>query len=136
MIQETYCSFEQAKDLKELGFPQWNDNPEEYHPYVEGYDYDGHDTNIFSSNRKLEYFKVPLSLVQKWLREEKDIHIFPIHYISRSNNTEWYSCEINSKNFDKDIRIDNEENGGCFDKYEQALSSGIDKCIELLKEHF
>lgn len=123
-MSKNYCTFEQAKLLKIKGFPQENQS------------------SYFKENGEIENGFTDLGLgsiacptlteVQEWLRNEKKIHVYPIYYLSRSNDIEWYSCEINSKLLPNSIRVDNEENGGCFNTYDEALSNGIDKTLLLI----
>lgn len=94
-------TFEQAKALKELGFP--------YSKYIP--------TDVIN-------WRPTVELVSKWLREEKNIHVCPIYYSSKTYKTEWYSCEVNQH------QINNDEE---YSTYEAALIAGIDKAIEILK---
>jgi len=119
MIQENYCSFEQAKALKELGFPQ-----DEPYIYLNNGEFD-----IKALNKKVwfehqPYYACPtLSLVQKWLREEKDLIITIGYYDTK----DCFFYELYEEgNFVNCIKE--------HETYEQALSAGIDKCIELLKQ--
>lgn len=114
-------NFEQAKTLKKLGFPQraitsigW------------------YSTNGQLSNSSID---VPLDLLEgestaptlefvtKWLREEKGLWI----EISKGGYEKSAHCFLN------DYIYENETNIKEFDSYEEALSAGIDKAIEILK---
>lgn len=120
-MEDDYVTFEQAKVLKELGFPQWEESK---YPYYDGYSFDGKETSVISSNCKMEYSKVPLSLVQKWLRKEKNIHLIVDRI--EDNIGKDYTWKICGK-----TPIFGEAFG---DEYEEALSAGIDKAIEILKQ--
>jgi len=120
MIEDTYVSFEQAKALKELGFPQDKNSNYLF------YDEEGSLRSFhISPTFKLQFKRPTLSLVQKWLREEKNIHLV----INEDRFDLWsiWGHEIKPLEFSVFERI------GGFTSYEQALSAGIDKCIELLK---
>lgn len=114
-------NFVQAKALKKLNFPI-GDYLEEMVPvYTESGKF------VYSDGLDQEdYFAPTLELVSKWLREEKNIHICPIYYSSKTYKTEWYSCEVNQH------QINNDEE---YSTYEGALIAGIDKAIEILKNN-
>lgn len=118
VLKLTPVSFEQAKRLKELGFPQLFVNV--------GYYEDKklhHSEDPYREVKNLIAVAPSLELVAKWLREEKNIHICPIYYSSKTYKTEWYSCEVNQH------QINNDEE---YSTYEEALIAGIDIAIKEL----
>lgn len=127
-MHEDYVSFEQAKVLKELGF-DWECN-HWYHPLepdkiIECQTYCNH--NSFER----PYSAPTLAQAQKWLREVKGITIL----VNISTNKETY---ITKKVFY--FKWFNGEFIFCgvpkyhYATYEEALSAGIDKMLEILKE--
>lgn len=126
MKHEDYVSFKQAKKLKELGF----DLDCEYIYYL----ISNNNIPIFESYCTANYNEMErnwnaptLSEAQKWLREVKGKIIIP--------------CTMHRENIMKydvyivDEPIDLFDHSEGFDTYEQAISAGIDKAIELLKEN-
>ena len=129
--------FDQAKKLKALGFPQRIYD----HLYLDGEltskeDYDEMDCGgPFSVElSESECLSAPsLELVAKWLREEKNLFIFPDIYDTHSDT---FTVEIRKKfggKFKECILLD-EYDDVTFPDYESALSAGIDKAIEILKQ--
>lgn len=128
-------NFEQAKALKELGFPQDVFYESTYIPI---YDIDGE----FEYSRWIEEkdcFAPTLELAAKWLREEKSILIEPRTKAFSTNG--FFKCFVLncSKDCTKcaEYQIYWTDFGGdnvCFPNWETALSAGIDKAIKLLKK--
>ena len=134
---EDYVSFEQAVRLKELGF-DWKCNhyydtqTKEFLP-VDWFDYDGDvdADDLYDNNppKDIISYRVSaptLAQAQKWLRDVKKILI--LIDILRKNEKIFYWKIFNSETFwiyssDPD-----------FDTYEQALSAGIDKALQILRE--
>lgn len=122
-MKEEYVTFKQAKALKELGFPQ-DTSLTDY-----GWSCWG-GANI----ENIKVYKVKecdlicisptLSMVQKWLREEKNYIIESIYNYSRKFV---YCIYINGDPDKMSFNLDP------YNTYEQALSAGINKCINLLK---
>ncbi len=109
-------TFEQAKALKELGFDEYLDIY---------YDIDNCLNSCYSDEAKPRKYDAPtLELVAKWLREEKEIFICPhkATKVSKAVCTIYYPVNTN-------IHTEYE----IFDDYDEALSWGIDKAIEILK---
>lgn len=116
-MTEDFVTYEQAQILKELGF-DWE-----------------------CSNNTVKYVGVEtpsLAQTQKWLRDVKDIIIG----IDFDNWNDKYECHVYKRMGYKGelIRdtygsqlVTNEYHED-FDTYEQALSSGIDKALEFLKQ--
>lgn len=123
---EDYVSFEQAKRLKELGF-DWECN----HHYDNEGDCllnPGIMGNIYYNCNELDsIISAPtLAQAQKWLREAKQIIIIPcVAYREGIMKYDFYIV---------DEPIDLFDDSELFDTYEEALSAGIDKALELLKE--
>lgn len=139
MCNEDYCSFEQSVKLKELGF-DWECH---YHyeinrllsPNVRTFyysmDIDSDDLCFDVNGRNIGDISAPtLSQAAKWLREVKGISVESVSCGYEDNvngNIIWSSfiCLLKDKlGFDQ---------AATFNSYEQALSAGIDKALELLK---
>ena len=100
-----YCDYDTCVALEELGFP--------LHPYG--------NTEIDTALR----LTLLLYEAQKWLREEKNISVFP-----ERNSFGWY-CGLHW--FENSV----ERNSYPFDEvssYEEALLEGIKEAIKILKE--
>lgn len=150
-------SFEQAKALKELGFYGYSSNERELYvtsneitweqaieTYGDGYDYITHhetfpvnvvgellrdvrDKNIcFATNFQTVYAPT-LELAAKWLREEKKIYI-DVTWGNMQGNIIW-CASLNNLGKGSSMLGDIKH----VDSYEEALSAGIDKAIEMLK---
>lgn len=125
-------TFEQAKVLKELRFPQGWGCETHYCLESEG-EYGYQIGNIISANaaykKVLDVISAPaLELVAKWLREEKSIEILPQPYSYNYLEERTSSYTLNmwfGDNF--------EEYSEAYDSYEEALSAGIDKALKTLK---
>ena len=118
---EEFVTYEQAVKLKELGFDwkcdYWYYNVTKCQVSVHGSDCFDFDNMTKSPT---------LAQVQKWLREVKKILILidirginekVFHWKIFNSDIFWtYSSDVN------------------FDTYEEALSVGIDKTLEILKE--
>lgn len=125
---EDYVTFEQSVKLKKLGF-DWECD----HVYY------GENVNyVFTSERKRNYntedyrFSVPtLSQVQKWLRDVKGVIIcIEPRFYKNKKPLVGYDYHI----FDKDNGwYSHVESKTVYDTYEQSLTSGIDKVLEILK---
>lgn len=116
-------SFEQAKALKELGFPQ---------RFISSFGW-------FSKNGLLNNSSIDAPMeevddecvapsyefVAKWLREDCDI------YIEVDRLEKLYSWKIISSNNTLYNNLVSEK----YNTYEEALSAGIDRTIEMLKEY-
>lgn len=124
------CTFEQAKALKELGFPQETDSWNYYDiegkcvPYLQ------------KGNHKEKCCEAPsLELVAKWLRKIKhmDIMIVPLcldfNEGSKTNFETPDAYEARLIKNGQEIYVTYYCNS-----YEEALSAGIDKAIEMLKQ--
>lgn len=142
-MNEDFVTYEQAVKLKELGF-DWgvthyyiDDDSfvnKRLYPngdYVEMLAKGGVvmiDDFVKNCNNIDGRISAPtLPQVQKWLREVKDIHIqSKICFIK----FDWYAQIIKGLSYYPKIICATTH----FDTYEKALSAGIDKALELLKE--
>ena len=121
--------FDQAKELKDLGFTQETDS-------WSYYDIEGKCTPHLQKGGHKEYCcdAPSLELVAKWFREEKKLFIFP--YIYYDTHSDAFTVVIRKKfgeKFKESILLD-EYDDVTFPDYESALSAGIDKAIEILKQ--
>lgn len=129
-------SFEQAKKLKELGFPQGNTlafysrtgNLWNIESCFDNISYDLFDEleKIFKIGRKDD--APSLELVSKWFRTEKDIYI----NVEKGPNVNeyWYKYEIPDTVNNRHKVVYN--NVVIYDDYEKALSAGIDEIIKII----
>lgn len=145
-MNEDFVTYYQAVKLKELGF-DWkvracyrrklilDDNPHYTEPKFIHNDTMGKRwTTNYNDNRcgggsgKYYYSAPTLAQAQKWLREEKKLIICIGHGSSIPAMYYWYINKSDGTIIDGDIESKD------YDTYEQALSAGIDKALELLKE--
>lgn len=135
---EDFVTYEQAVKLRELRFDGYCNHcyyiDSKKFTAFEWIDHDGDVSadDLYTDNCSpgtiTDYITAPLlSQVQKWLREEKGIDITPIP-------TQPYGVKKYRWALDRwsPKRQDWDEN--LYNTYEQALSAGIDKAIELLKD--
>lgn len=134
MAREDYVSLEQAKALKELEFDWecyslYNENGK-LSPNLEEWC----DIAFLNYNYHDELCSAPtLAQAQKWMREVKELDIDITLFREIDAREEpvrikrYYNCEIAYSEDAEDLSED-------FDSYEEALSAGIDKAIEILKE--
>lgn len=151
--------FEQAKALKELGFYCYSDNARELYvtsneisweqeieiPYSDNDEYiTRHETLpvevigqlLYNVQKKYGYknkfqtvYAPTIELAAKWLRKEKDFHITP-EYRTLGEKIIYY-CKINGHCLEENNTLKRL----LFNSYEDALSAGIDKVIEILKNN-
>lgn len=130
---ENYVTFEQAVKLKEFGFDwrcnhYYQDNNQSLHPNFYR-DFNKHD-KLYTDDEELKKVTLSsaptLSQAQKWLREVKNIVVLVTCNLDYEKGHEWYWF------VDKDFDIEDPEHK--YSTYEQALSAGIDKTLELLKQ--
>ena len=120
-----FCDYETCVALKELGYVGSRQECECFGAYFNfGKDMftDSLDNTEVGTN---EYLRVPLYLAQKWMREEKNIHIeIPIWL---TDDGMWkYNFRIQTKEFyDRAI--------GEWDTYEEALLEGVKSAVKILK---
>ena len=130
LVMEDFVTFEIAKKLKEKGF---KDNCIGYYDY-EGefhYNYESAISNkeIYFCHNKYDNIwhrdlvdAPTISQVLKWLREEKDIMVFPLY---SKNTSKWYCSIINADSLDS-------HNLSFDDSYEEAALAGIEYVIDNL----
>lgn len=124
-------TFEQAKVLKELGFPQG----ECWYSYLENIDGEG----FLMDKDSYTYSAPTLELVAKWLREKKEIWINSEYYPLGHGYCCLYQRYVKEPKSSKVLKsnyttIKDDPRFGVYPTYEEALSAGIDKAIEILKE--
>lgn len=130
-----FVTFEQAKALKELGFPQeTEDKINSKHNYY--YNIETNDNEPFApfiiDTKECNYIRAPkLELAAKWLREVKDFNMHVRYY---SNSDGYVAFWIIGDDYGS-IHRKGDICFPYFDIYEQALSAGIDKAIEYLKNN-
>lgn len=110
LTEKDYCDYDTCIALEELGYPR-------YH-----YDNGGELDKILRM--------VTLYNAQKWLREEKNIHI-TINYVCLDENIFMYTLRYIGKKL--------RENGGLYNNeqyssYEEALLEGIKESVKILKD--
>lgn len=123
-MEEQLVTFKTAKLAKEKGFKEYT---------IEAY-YDG-ELSLSSCydlqeprkhTPQNETYAPTQSLLQRWLREVKDIHI--VVYIFKPEDKNKYCCDIVS-----DIFEENLEDDQSFDTYEEALEQALYQALELIK---
>ena len=107
---EDFVTFEIAKKLKEKGF----DYPCIGH-YVNSQLYVAHYQNAFHSDNDESVDAPTIPQVLKWLREEKEIMVFPAY---STNTSKWYCVVVNADSLEQ-------YNLSLSDSYEQAALAGI-----------
>lgn len=113
-------TFEQAQRLKEIGFPQGG--------IEKCYIQEDNKIKLVYANNELysSWIVAPsLELAAKWLREEKGLYIEPEYCLLYDK---YDYCLLIKEGH---ITMYNDDKG--YKTYEEALSAGIDKAIEILK---
>ena len=105
LTEKDYCDYDTCVALEELGYPR-------YH-----YDNGGELDKILRM--------ITLYNAQKWLREEKNIIVYP-----EKNRIGWF-CTIHY-NIGKVHRFKYSEE--YYDSYEEAISEGIKEAVKILKD--
>ena len=113
LIEKDYCDLESTKALESLGM------------------------NVYTSFCGVEVLKhLSLYEAQKWLREEKGIHVLPeLGLIYRNKNgliTHYYRVLIKNMNSGIIITLDNDRDD--FESYEEALAEGVKEAVKILKK--
>jgi hypothetical protein len=117
-----YCDYETCVALKELGYS-------ESFPLSKDYEVLGKDYDIL------------LYEAQKWLREEKKIHI---EVYACAGGYMWELCKAYETNTFSggttiyvcdDVANPKLNDAGRYDSYEEALSEGIKESVKILKEN-
>lgn len=130
MNNEDYVSIEQAQKLQKLGFDWecetfWDDegSPQEHDWVIKHC----HDYPLVINDEDCTIFRPTLSQAQKWLREKKGIYLMVCLGFTYEGVPDFYWYTKSSSIF-----LDVLEADEWFGTYEQALSDGIDKVLELL----
>ena len=76
-----------------------------------------------------DYYRPSQSLVQKWLRETKNLHI---SIIRDACGYGYDICKADNGTHITDGIFKGTNDGGQWDTYEEALEAGIQKAIELI----
>lgn len=128
-IKEDYVDYELAVMLKEIGFNcethrYYNDLYENHNRYYA--------SDVWNHNAYGKEISCPtLYLAQKWLRKEKNI------MVEVWCNASGYNCDVTKTDgtFIQDFEnCDSSNDGGMFDKYEDALINALKwTCRYLLK---
>lgn len=126
-----YVSFEQATELKSLGCDIVSDYMyiviDSKRFFITSSEYYDACLNKFTN----EYYYAPiLSQVQKWLREKKNLSVEVYSSLGKSDDWEWDSFV---KNLNETVFDEVEDSSISHKTYEEALSLGINKAIQLLK---
>ena len=125
MIHEELCTYEVAKLAKEKGFDE----------YVEAFYAEDCNTAHTQGPEKWNEYKgkyaAPTqSLLQRWLRAEKNIHI---EIIATASGYYWCINKTNGTSItDSDVLNRGTNEGGCFDTYELALENALKYALENL----
>lgn len=124
-MKEQLISFETAKLAKEKGFPHCDG--------VSAYDEDG---DIVNSHTKVAKYSAPTqSLLQKWLREEKEIYITCLP--DYDDEATIFTCSIHFKRDEilglgvKILRKNGTIN--YWATFEEALEKGLKEALKLIK---
>lgn len=128
MIHEEICTYEVAKLAKEKGFNVPTDRY--YHIYddvIEAQNSlemtsDGC-ADFYNSLNRCRCAAPTHSLLQRWLREKKNIHI---EIVATASGYFWIADKVNGTAItDSDVLDRGTNEGGCFDTYELALEDGL-----------
>jgi hypothetical protein len=124
MIHEEICTYEVCKLAKEKGFPIECDLF--YNRNEELCD----DRNYDSFYNKIWCFAPTQSLLQRWLREKKGIHI---EIVATACGYFWIIDKTNGTSItDSDVLDRGANDGGCWDTYELALEDALKYALENL----
>lgn len=121
-------NFKQAIALKELGFPQDISQSTSYGEYDEDGDFWGLDQYY----GEISYAAPTLELVAKWLREEKNIWVNVWADSEDNEHNKFNTVFYEQVCYGKDNKIISNKGIFVHLTYEEALSAGIDKAIEIL----
>lgn len=126
MKREDYVSLKQAKALKELGFDWEVVKGYSHFPGEKVKTFNAQEENVNAIYSKWCFAAPSLAQAQKWLRE-KGIDITPIPItLDDERKYRWALDRLNPRLQDWTDDIIN--------SYEEALSAGIDKALEFLKQ--
>lgn len=125
MIHEEICTYEVCKLAKEKGFPQHigNDAYIVDNEYDDKYEVGCHYPIQFIPDYLPTIVAPTQSLLQRWLREEKSMHI---EIIATASGYYWCVNKTNGTSItDSDVLNRGANEGGCFDTYELALEDAL-----------
>ena len=127
MIHEEICTYEVAKLAKEKGF---NVQTFDWYDYTGNYHKGFIPHELHECPRYKEYYAPSQSLLQRWMREEKNIHI---EIIATASGYYWCVNKTNGTSItDSDVLNRGTNEGGCFDTYELALDDALKYTLENL----
>lgn len=138
-MNEDYVSYEQAKTLKELGFNwacigfynHYKIPCIEHNICYEGKIIKENYNDDFIANTYNVLCSAPtLAQAQKWLREVKQIEVNSTYDLICGEGWFFYHNDLEHVSFSGIDKMGDT----LYASYEQALSAGIDKALELLKE--
>lgn len=124
MTHEDICTLEQSKALRRLGF-DWH-----CHRLYNTFDALIGEVSPFYSNEGFDNMPLAPTMAQaaKWLRERYNLHIHVYLYLD-----DCWRFEVQDVN-DLDKYVYEPSQGLWWRTYEEALSKGIDRALEILKE--
>ena len=123
MIHEEICTYEVCKLAKEKGF-------DENSRYVYNNDRILLAVKGVRNWNKVEFVAPTQSLLQRWVREEKNIHI---EIVVTASGYFWIADKTNGTAItDSDILDRGTNEGGCFDTYELALEDALKYALDNL----
>lgn len=131
---EDFVTYEQAEMLCYLGFDwecnHYYDYSHNLVEYTQSYETSYSNWN-YENHKDFGHYSAPtLAQVRKWLGEVKGVNLVPNFKFHKGKVK--YSWYIVTDNGDRGICDDIEKS--IYDTYEKALSAGIDRAIELLKD--
>ena len=132
LTEKYYCDYDTCVALKELGykgtsrfFYATKESP------LRRYSYDQILTTRIA-DAVGHTLAISLYVAQKWLREEKDIHLAVYYGKGRETNRVWV-CNLVMENKVRQLTYEGVL-VKTFSSYEEALSEGIKEAIKILKE--
>ena len=127
MIHEEICTYEVCKLATEKGF---NVQTFDWYDYTGNYNKGFIPHKLHECPRYKEYYAPTQGLLQRWLREEKNIHI---EIIATASGYYWCVNKTNGTSItDSDVLNRGTNEGGCWDEYEQALEDAFRYILENL----
>lgn len=125
MIHDEICTYEVAKLAKEKGFPLQKVIKQDGRAFF----YELPQSHPDWANCDAWYLPTQ-SLLQRWLREEKNIHI---EIIATASGYYWCISKTNGTSItDSDVLNRGTNEGGCFDIFEECLEDCEKYALEKL----
>ena len=125
MIHDEICTYEVCKLAKEKGFPLQKVIKQDGRAFF----YELPQSHPDWANCDAWYLPTQ-SLLQRWLREEKNIHI---EIVATACGYIWIADKTNGTAItDSDVLDRGTNEGGCFDTYELALEDALKYALENL----